>query len=116
MPPFTLSGTVDAEDSAAVQSDENAAWVETDFIEDICPFYLSSAQTVTFTLAGPSTADLDMYIMDADNLFVASEPGNATSNETATATLSAGSYYILVSYYSSPLNDGPYAYTVTVSY
>jgi len=63
--------------------------------EDWYPIELSSEAQVTVTLAASSPPDIDLALLTTDGKVVARSNGT-TSNESVTACLSAGRYYIRV--------------------
>jgi hypothetical protein len=70
-------------------------------------FTLASAQTITITLSGGTTQDMDLYLFDSPVTTQLAASEGLDSNESITISLGAGTYIALVS---------PFQVTATTSY
>jgi len=107
--PMVISGSTGVNDDSPVAT-AGVVYYDTDFIEDIYEIVVPTDQTITVMLEGPSDADLDLLLADQDINFLAVD-GNATASEMVSAAVTAGHYYVLVSYRSSVADSVGYTLT-----
>lgn len=102
--PLTLTGSCSGTDDAATEGGSSALYVvfsdstPRDFVEDMFAFRVRSTSSVTFNLSTVNAGtDLDLYLFDA-NLSTVAESNAPGGNESISTTLSAGRYYVVVSW------------------
>ncbi|MBB6219029.1 hypothetical protein HNQ80_005207 [Anaerosolibacter carboniphilus] len=72
---------------------------------------LSSSATLTANLSSSSSADLDLYLFDANKTLIASSRKTGSSSESISKTVSAGTYYVRAVFFTG----SPASYTLNVT-
>jgi hypothetical protein len=103
------SGVTGLTESSTVNfklSNGDTAYIQ-DFFKVTLPGAAKLNVTMSFTIA---CANLNLYLMRADNSVIASSTGTGTTETLESATLDAGTYYVAI---SSADGTSPYSITVT---